>query len=82
MVLLQYSYHTIEKNKRPTWLPTLYLLGGFDGRSAFIHQQPDSASIEVIWGFAKSFSGCKNRIWEALEEEKPELVKFSQHVIG
>lgn len=45
--IFQYSYNTIEKNKRPMWLPTLYLLWGFDGRSACIHQQPDSASTEV-----------------------------------
>ncbi|PKU41634.1 rna-directed dna polymerase from mobile element jockey-like [Limosa lapponica baueri] len=81
-IFLQYSYNTIEKNNCPTQLPTLYRVLGFGGRGAVIHQQPEFASIEVIWSFANGFSRWKSRMWEAIDEEKPTLEKFSQHVIG
>lgn len=54
----------------------------FSERNAVIHQQPDSASIEVIWSFASGFSRWKNRIWVDIYGEKPALEKFSQHIIG
>lgn len=73
---------TIEKNNRPTQLPTQCLMLVFSGRGAVIHHRPDSASTEVIWSFASGFSRWKNRIWAAIDEEKPALEKFSPYVIG
>jgi len=82
MMLLQYSYDTSEKNNWATQLTALYLLLGFAGRCAVSHQQPDSASIEVIQSFANGFSRWKNRIWEAVDETNPALEKLSQHFVG